>query len=92
MAGKINIEDLPPEVLEMLGLKAPGNNRTPKMVKVQIVAMGGVLQALKGLTNRQALWVLRTAVILVRGYATDKKRNPATTLAGRRKKTVDNRQ
>lgn len=92
MAGKINIEDLPPEVLERLGLKSPDNHRVPKVVKSQIIAMGGVLQSLKGLTNRQALWVLRTATVLVRGYSTDKKRNPATTLAGRRRKTVDIRQ
>ena len=88
MTGKINIEDLPPEVLETLGLKLSDNHRVPKMVKSQIIAMGGVLQALKGLTNRQALWVLRTATILVRGYSTDKKRNPNTTVAGRRRKTV----
>ena len=91
MVAKINIEDLPPEVLETLGLKV-GNNRHPKMVKSQIVAMGGVLQSLKGLTNRQALWVLRTSIILVRGYSQDKQRNPKTTLAERRKKIVDKRQ
>ena len=91
MVAKINIEDLPPEVLETLGLKV-GNNKSPKMVKSQIVAMGGVLQALKGLTNRQALWVLRTSIILVRGYSQDKQRNPNTTLAERRRKIVDKRQ
>ena len=88
MPGKINIEDLPPEVLESLGLKSPDNHRVPKMVKGQIIAMGGVLQSLKGLTNRQALWVLRTTIILVRGYSQDKQRNPKTTLAERRRKTV----
>ena len=92
MSGKINIEDLPTEVLERLGLKPSDNHRVPKMVKSQIIAMGGVLQSLKGLTNRQALWVLRTTIILVRGYTQEKKRNPATTLAGRRRKTVDIRQ
>ncbi len=88
MVAKIKIEDLPPEVLETLGLKV-GNNKSPKMVKSQIVAMGGVLQSLKGLTNRQALWVLRTSIILVRGYSQDKQRNPKTTLAERRRKIVD---
>ncbi len=92
MVGKINLEDLPPEVLERLGLKSPDNHRVPKMVKNQIIAMGGVLQSLKGLTNRQALWVLRTTIILVRGYSQDKQRNPKTTLAERRKKIVDKRQ
>ena len=92
MDGKINVEDLPDEVLEKIGLKSPGNHRVPKMVKNQIVAMGGVLQSLKGLTNRQALWVLRTSIILVRGYSQDKQRNPKTTLAERRRKTVDKRQ
>lgn len=90
MGGKIPIEDLPPEVLEKLGL--PDTNRHPKMVKSQIVAMGGVLQSLKGLTNRQALWVLRTSIILVRGYSQDKQRNPKTTLAERRRKIVGVRQ
>ena len=84
--GKIKIEDLPSEVLETLGLKPSDNHRIPKMVKNQIIAMGGVLQSLKGLTNRQALWVLRTAIILVRGYSQDKQRNPKTTLAERRRK------
>ena len=92
MHGQIPLEELPPDVLETLGLKVPGNNRPPKMVKSQIVAMGGVLQSLKGLTNRQALWVLRTSIILVRGYSQDKQRNPNTTLAERRKKIVDKRQ
>lgn len=86
VGGKIKIEDLPPEVLERIGLKSSDNHRVPKMVKGQLIAMGGVLQSLKGLTNRQALWVLRTTVILVRGYSRDKERNPETTLAGRRKK------
>jgi len=92
MVGKISIEDLPPEVLETLGLKVSGNNKPPKMVKSQVVAMGGVLQSLKGLTNRQALWVLRTSIILVRGYSQDKQRNPKTTLAERRRKIVGERQ
>lgn len=91
MVGKIQLEDLPPDVLKKLGLEVPGE-KGPKMVKPQVVAMGGVLQSLKGLTNRQALWVLRTATIVVRGYSTDKKQNPKTTLAERRRKTVDKRQ
>ena len=91
MPGKINMEDLPPEVLEKLGLKSD-NNKPPKMIKPQMVAMGGVLVALKGLKNREALWVLRTVAVLVRGYRVDKQRNPATTLAGRKKKIVDDRQ
>lgn len=91
MVGKIQVEDLPQEVLKKLGLEAPAE-KGPKMVKPQVAAMGGVLQALKGLTNRQALWVLRTATIIVRGYSRDKNRNPATTVAGRRRKTVDIRQ
>ena len=92
MAGKIKVDDLPEEVLEQLGLKPTDDHRVPKMVKSQIIAMGGVLQSLKGLTNRQALWVLRTSIILVRGYSQDKQRNPKTTLAERRRKIVDKRQ
>lgn len=86
MNGKINVEDLPDEVLVKIGLKSPDNHRVPKMVKGHLIAMGGVLQSLKGLTNRQALWVLRTSIILVRGYSQDKQRNPKTTLAERRRK------
>ena len=85
-AGKVPVEELPRDVRERFGLI--GNEKAePKMVKSQIIAMGGVLQALKGLTNRQALWVLRQSLILVRGYHQDKKRNPKTTLAERRRKS-----
>jgi len=90
--GKIKVEDLPTEVLEKIGFKTSDNTKEPKMVKPQMVAMGGVLLALKGLTNREALWVLRTVVVLVRGYRVNKKRNPKTTLAERRRKTVDKSQ
>jgi len=78
-------------VLEKLGIDVPTDAKLPAMVKPQVIAMGGVLLALKGLTNRQALWVLRTAIILIRGYRKDKKLNPATTVEGRRK-TGDERQ
>lgn len=87
MNGKIPVEELPPEVLKKAGLEVPGE-KLPKMVKPQIIALGGVLLALKGLTNREALWVLHTATILTRGYRTDKKRNQETTLAGRRRTTI----
>jgi len=73
VGAKINVDDLPPEVLEKLGLKPPDNHQAPKMVKPQILALGGVLQALKGLSNREALWVLRTSNVLVRGYRKDKE-------------------
>ena len=43
MSGKISIEELPPEVLEKIGLKPSDSQRIPKMVKSQIIAMGGVL-------------------------------------------------
>lgn len=89
MGNKIPVEDLPPEVLERLGITLPGDKKLPVMVKSQVIAMGGVLLALKGLTNRQALWVLRTSVILVRGYRREKNKNPATTTEGRKRKTVD---
>lgn len=99
MGGKIKVEELPDEVLEKIGLKPSGNNKAPKLIKSSVVAMGGVLQSLKGLTNREALWVLRQASVLIRGYRKDKeprlgkernykKRNPSW----KRKKIVDNRQ
>lgn len=74
MGGKINMDELPDEVLEKLGLKDKGNGKAPpKLVKPQIIALGVVLQGLRGLGNREALWVLRTASILVRGYRKDKE-------------------
>ena len=72
MGGKIPVEDLPDEVLEKIGL-GPSSQKTPKAVKSSVVALGGVLQSLKGLSNREALWVLRQSIILVRGYRKDKE-------------------
>lgn len=72
MGGKIPIEELPDEVLEKIGLK-PSTHKIPKVVKPSVVAMGGVLQSLKGLTNREALWVLRQATVIIRGYRKDKE-------------------
>lgn len=92
MVAKIKVEDLPPEVLRKLGIEMPGNDKAPKLVKPRVVAMGGVLLALKGLTNREALWVLRVSTILVRGYRTDKKANPHTTAKERKRRTVVERQ
>lgn len=68
------------------------------MVKPSVLAIGGVLQALKGLNNREALWALRTSVVLVRGYRKDKEpslgkeRTARTNKAWRLKKTVDESQ
>lgn len=72
MVGKISVNDLPDEVLEKIGLKS-STHKTPKAVKPSVVAMGGVLLALKGLTNREALWVLRQATVIIRGYRKDKE-------------------
>ncbi len=94
MPGKIAIEELPDEVLEKIGLK-PSTHKTPKAVKPSVVALGGVLQSLKGLTNREALWVLRQASVIVRGYRKDKEpklgkeRNCKENKAWKGKKTVD---
>lgn len=94
MGGKIAIEELPDEVLEKLGLK-PVNNKPPKVVKSSVVAMGGVLLSLKGLKNREALWVLRQAIVIVRGYRKDKEaklgkhRNCKSNKAWKREKAVD---
>ena len=96
--GKVPIEELPRETLERLGIKPPYEAKLPKMVKPQLIAMGGVLLALKGLTNREALWVLRTCNVLVRGYRTDKEpklgkeRNARQNKAWKRGKSVDNHQ
>ncbi len=96
--GKISVEDLPPEVLEKMGLKLSDNSKEPKMVKPSVIAIGGVLQALKGLTNREALWALRTSTVLVRGYRKDKEpglgkeRTARSNKGWKRKETVDERQ
>ena len=60
MNGKIPVEDLPDEVLRRAGIAVPGDKIPKPMVKPQVIAMGGVLLSLKGLTNREGLWVLRT--------------------------------
>jgi len=94
MVGKIAIEDLPDEVLEKIGFKS-ANLKAPKVVKPSVVAMGGVLQSLKGLKNREALWVLRQAIVIVRGYRKDKeaklgkRRNCKSNKSWKREKTVD---
>jgi len=83
-------DDLLPETKEKLGLK--NNEKSQPMVKPQVIALGAILQSLKGLTNRQALWALRTAILHVRGYKKDKSRNPNTIVVGRKRKNVDDRQ
>lgn len=61
MPGKIPVGDLDAETKAKLGL---GNHA----VSVKVTTLGKVLLDLQGLTNREALWVLRTAVFHIKGY------------------------
>jgi len=53
--------DLTPETRSRLKLE---KGKVPQ----KVVALGKILQALEGLTTRDALWALRTAHSHVRGY------------------------
>jgi len=89
VSAKIPLEELPDEVLKKLGLAVPSDKPCPKpMVKPQVIAIGGVLLALKGLTNREGLWVLRTCHLLLRSYGKPRKDNTETTPA-RKPRTID---
>ena len=61
MKGQIDADDLLPETLKKLKLGA--TNVQPKLI-----ALGKVLQCLDGLTTREALWVVRTATNLLKGF------------------------
>lgn len=61
MGGKIPLEELTPETRAKLKL----NSST---VSPKLVALGKVLQDLQGLSNREAIWALKTALNHIRGY------------------------
>ena len=75
MAGSIRAEDLLPETRRKLKL-AKG------LVPQKVVVLGKLLQAVDGLTTRDALWSLRTAHSYIRGYGKKK------TITGREVKNA----
>lgn len=60
MAAKVNIIDLPPEVRRKLEPKS-------KIVPERMIALGRILQIFEGMQRRDALWVLRKAIIELGG-------------------------
>lgn len=59
--GAIPVEDLSPATRAKLKLEKG-------KVPVKVVVLGKLLQAVEGLTTRDALWALRTAHSYIRGY------------------------
>ncbi len=58
-------DDLDKETKKRIGLK---ESRTETLVEKRLVALGKVLESLSGLTNREALWVLRNAIYHISGH------------------------
>ncbi len=58
---KIPLEELLPETRRKLKLDSP--NIDPKLI-----SLGKILIALQDLTNREAIWALKTALDHIRGY------------------------
>jgi bifunctional DNA-binding transcriptional regulator/antitoxin component of YhaV-PrlF toxin-antitoxin module len=67
--GKVNIEDLPAETREKLGL----NKRAP--IDKKVIALGKVISALSKLTVADAGWVLRQALKDITGERTKRGKN-----------------
>ena len=63
MVVKIPVDDLLPETRKKLRLKSGDSTVKPK-----IVALGKILQDTQGLTNREALWALRSAINHIKGF------------------------
>lgn len=57
----IPVDELHPETRSKLGLDK-------NLVPQRVVVLGKLLQAIEGLTTRDALWSLRTAHSYARGY------------------------
>lgn len=68
MSGTIGIGELDEETLAKLGLAAEEKKAEKKIVSPRLVSLGRVLQDLQGLDSRQAMWVLRKSIELLKGY------------------------
>lgn len=65
----IPVEELTPETRAKLNLKIGDSE-----VSRRVVILGKVLQSLEGLSKRDALWILRTAITHLKGYREKGKR------------------
>ena len=61
--GQIQADELSLAVRKKLGIKSIPHD---SMVELRTLGLGKVLQALSGLTNREALWVIRQAEWFIR--------------------------
>ena len=69
MVGKVQLEDLDEETKARIGIPTqPVKPTMQKIVSPRLVALGRVLQDLQGLDSREAMWVLRKAIELLKGY------------------------
>lgn len=67
MVAKIPLKELDPETRAKLKLGS-------SIINPKLVALGKVLQDLQDLTNREAIWALKTALNHIRGYREKGKR------------------
>ena len=67
----IHENDLTPETKKKLSLEKG-------KVQAKVVVLGKLLQAIEGLTTRDALWALRTAHSFARGYRKKKTKAERT--------------
>jgi len=58
----VNLRDLPDDVQERLQVPDLQNRKNTRVVSPRLPVLGRVLQDIGGMTTRDALWVLRTAI------------------------------
>ena len=80
-AGTIPLEDLDEATLAKLGITLPKRKATSPRVSPRLAVMGDVLMSLKGMTVRDALWVLAQAK-----YHIERQRDTERGVAARRKR------
>ena len=68
MGGKVDFDELDEETKAKIGLGDNNTKADKKLVSPRLVSLGKVLQDLQGLNSRQAMWVLRKSVELLKGY------------------------
>lgn len=60
MAGKVKLDDLPPAMRRKLEPKS-------RVIPERLIALGKVLQIFEDMQRRDALWVLRKAIVELGG-------------------------
>lgn len=78
-AGTIPLEDLDEATLDKLGIKLPKKAKAPPQVSARLAVLGQVLQALRGMSVRDALWVLAQTK-----YHIERQRDTERGVAARR--------